>query len=62
MRSRKFDSQSLSICSQRRESCMYVGGMCVLAAESSRAPTAYASTGESWLSGAGRLCCGSWAV
>lgn len=36
--------------------------VCLLAAENSRAPTACASTGESWLSGAERLCCGSWAV
>lgn len=36
--------------------------VCLLAAEDSRAPTACTLTGESWLSGAERLCCGSWAV
>ena len=36
--------------------------VCLLAAENSRVPTAYASTSESWLSGAERLCWGSRAV
>lgn len=42
--------------------CMRALRVCLLAAENSRAPTACTSTGESWLSGAERLCCGSWAV
>ena len=36
--------------------------VCLLAAETSRAPPACASTGETRLSGAERLCGGSWAV
>ena len=32
--------------------------VCLLAAENSRVPTACASTGESWLNGAKRLCWG----
>ena len=36
--------------------------VCLLGDENSGAPTACASTGESWLRGAERLCCGSWAV
>lgn len=42
--------------------CMSASCVCLLAAESSRAPTACASTGESWLSGAEHLCWGSRAV
>ena len=42
--------------------CMRVLRACLLAAESSRMPTACASTDGSWLSGAERLCCASWAV
>ena len=36
--------------------------VCLLAAENSRVSTACALTGELWLSGAERLCCGSWAI